>query len=231
MSDEKTFFECIHCEKKLSSEARLELHLQSCKIKLRKDELKSLKGQKAFKDYMYWLRKYKKNNSANVDSFVNSKFFISFMELQDFFVDKGIPDKRLYMDFMMKKQVTPILWRMNDAYLQFIDHFDLEIGIDRKIDLTISLIDKLASIFECERFEVFYKLLPSEISRLIFERRLSPWVLLCSKSFLNYLSSIKNPVQYNLITTTIGMDEWKKRFKECPDIIANIRKRISSEQL
>jgi len=217
------YYECKYCLKKLSTKENLEKH--TCRSKERWEFLTTKKGYKSFNDYSYWLSK-KKSSVPQKQTFVNSRFFNSFSEFQEFVIDKGIPDKKMYIDYMNINNISPMLWRMKESYDMFINYFDEFVEIDIKCNLTFKLLEELASILECKRVEVFNQLLASEISRLIFERRLTPWVLLASKEFLSYMHNLNSVENYRLLYSTIDVDAWKNKFKKNSEKVKNIANKV-----
>lgn len=220
---DQIFHECKYCFKKLSTKENLEKH--TCRSKERWEYLSTKKGYQAFNDYSYWLNK-KKSSVPKKQTFVDSRFFNSFSEFQIFVLDKGIPDKKMYMDFMISNNVSPMLWRMQESYDMFIRFFDESVETDVKCNLTFKLITELASILECKRAEVFGQLLASDVSRLVFERRLTPWVLLSSKEFLSYMHNLNSVENYRLLYSTIDVDIWKIEFKKNPEKVKNILNKV-----
>ena len=224
MSNEIKFFECKYCLKKLSTEARLEAH--NCNKKQRWEFLSTKNGFQAYEDYRYWLKTNSKKIVSNKRTFVDSKFFTAFKEFQTFIVDKGIPDRKMYMDYMISIKMPPMMWRLQDAYNMFIRYFDDSVSVDVKVEMTLKMLDQLVEILECDRREVFSHLTASDISRLVFERRLSPWVLLLNKNFLYYMHNLQSVDQYRLLTTTIDIDSWKLKFKGHPNEVNAVKEKI-----
>lgn len=226
MNDKIEFFECKYCLKKLSTEKRLEIH--NCVKKERWEYLSTKQGFHAYEDYQYWL--YCKNNKKinNKRTFIDSRFFVAFKEFQTFCNDKGIPDKKMYIDYMVERQIPPMLWRLSDSYNLFISYYDNDVPNDIKIQFTFNLLDQLVNILECDKREIFTCLTASDISKLVFERRLSPWVLLLNKNFLYYLHNIPSVEQYRLLTTTIDIDFWKLKFKNNPAETQRIKKIVEN---
>lgn len=192
---------------------------------------KSKKGLSAFNDYKYWLS-LRNRRVSKLETFVDSKYYSCFIKLQSWIGEKGIPDKKLYIRYMLEKNLTPNFWYNNkDLYESFIRHYDETVTPIAMVNTTLSTLYKLADILECDIGEVLQQLLPSEIAKLVFERRLSPWILLLSTKFKHYLHMLNDPSQYVMITSVIDAREWEKKFKKNPEAVAKIKNVISELDL
>lgn len=227
-NDNLPFYECEYCGKKLIKKASLLKH--ECAPMLKMRTCKTRKGTSAFNDYKTWLA-LKMRTVSKLETFVDSKFFTTFVKFQDFAAAKGIPDRKMFMRYMVEKNIPPTMWQTASIYDAFIVHYDATALPMRMVSITLSTMQKLATILECDINEIFDDLLPAEIAKLIFERRLSPWVLLLSKKFTNYLHMLKDPSQYVMITTVIDVDEWHRKFKKNPKIVAEIKTIITELDL
>lgn len=227
-SNRPPFFECEFCGKKLVKKEAFDRH--ECE-KLKRFKLcKTKKGLNAFEDYKYWLSR-KGRTVKKLQTFMDSKFFNSFVEFQSFAADKGIPDKKLYMNFMTDYGLSPMLWRTENIYQKFIEYYDSETSPEFKAKLSLKTMMKLSNILECDIADVFDNLLPSEVARLIYERRLSPWLLLFSKRFKQYLHMLSDPSQHLMITTLIDPMEWQQRFRKEKEAVKKIKAIVSELDL
>lgn len=226
MTDEHAYYECEHCLNKFSKEQRVATH--ACKPRERWEYLSTKDGYAAYDDYTYWLSLKKAKSNPGKRTFRDSKFFQSFREFQNFIRDKGIPDRQLYIRHMIERNIPPMMWRMSGTYDMFIRYFDHEVPVETKVQISFKLIEQLARIMDCHKVYVFDNLYASEISRLVFERRLSPWVLLLNKSFLTYMHNLKSVDQYRLLYTTIDMDTWKVTFRENSNDVERVKKQLDN---
>lgn len=217
---EPPFYECDFCLKKLTRKSAFEKH--NCEKKKRYDLCKTKKGVSAFSDYKYWLqsrgRKVKK-----LETFINSRYYNSFISFQAFSTEKGIPDKKLYIDYMCKLGIQPEFWKTPEIYEKFISHFDETVSVDDKVKITLKTMNSISIALDRDISEIFDYLYPSEVARLIFERRFSPWVLLLSKKFMSYMHMIDDQSQYIMISSLINSKVWSATFKQHPDDVASVK--------
>lgn len=202
------FYECNYCGKKMAKKTTFDKH--ECEQLKRHKLCRTKTGLTAFEDYRYWLRKKNNKNIRELSTFVNSRAFNAFIEFQNFVKKQGIPDTRLYIDFMVSIGVVPSLWRSPDFYDKFIEYFDSQVPPLTKIKITVLTLDSIASVLDCDVHEVFRYLYPSEVATLVHERRLSPWILLLSGKFLHYMHMVKDPAQHTMLTTVINPRMWKE---------------------
>jgi hypothetical protein len=227
-NDKPPFYECQYCGKKLLKESSLLKH--SCAQMEKMRICKTRKGTSAFNDYKTWLS-FKLKTVSKLETFVDSKFFNTFVKFQDFAASKGIPDRKAFMRYMVQRNMPPTMWQSDDTYDAFILHYDATVSPMAMVKTTLSTMQKLATILECDINQIFDDLLPAEVAKLIFERRLSPWVLLLSKKFTHYLHMLKDPSQYVMITTVIDVDDWHLKFKKNPTVVAEIKTIITELDL
>lgn len=216
----KLFYECEYCLKKLQTEGAFNKH--SCEKMKRHRLCKTKVGLAAFNDYCTWL-KLKGKTVTKIETFVDSKFFSSFIDFQKFAAEKGIPNKKMFIEYMSHKGFAPALWRNTMIYNSFIAYFDDEVDVMTKVKISVETLMFLADIFESSPKEAFEQLLPSEISRLIYERRLSPWLILQSEAFKSHLHNKTDAIQHAMIFSVMDEMEWKKKFNKNKDIVDKIK--------
>lgn len=222
------FYECHYCAKKLVKKSSFDRH--ECEPMKRHKLCKTKKGFNAFNDYKQWLS-YRGKLISKLETFVDSRYFNAFIEFQTFANEKGIPDKALYIKLMATLGMSPSMWRTTQLYERYIVEFDSEKTPMEMFNISLRTLNRLSQLIDCKPSDVYGHLLPSEISRLIFERRLSPWLLLLSPKFLHYLHTVKDPSQHIMITNLIDPVGWQKIFRKNGEIVESIKKTISELNL
>jgi hypothetical protein len=228
LNEEPPFYECTHCGKKLVRKASFDRH--ECDQMKRLKLCRTKKGFNAFNDYKQWLS-YKGKLISKLETFMDSRYFNAFIDFQTFAHEKGIPDKKLYIRLMATLGMSPSLWRSSALYERYIVEFDSEKTPMELVDISLRTLHSLSKIIDCRIHEVYQHMLPSEISRLIFERRLSPWLLLLSPKFLHYLHTVKEPSQHVMITHLIDPAKWQAVFRKNAEVVADIKKIVSELNL
>lgn len=221
----KPFYECPHCCKKLTTEARLAKH--KCEAKSRHDYLQTMKGKSAFYCYKAWMSAQGRAvKDQNV--FKESKYFNSFVEFVKFCNRVGIPDRTHYIKYMASKGILPGQWTTMDYYNDYLVYFDENKTPEEMATITLDTMFDLCKIFECELDEVFQHMTSADIMKLVVARKLSPWILLISKGFIEHMRNETSYEQKILIGTVIDHNHWGDIFKKDPRSL-NIMRKIVSE--
>lgn len=218
---EPLFYECKYCNKKIIKKKSFEAH--ECEKLKRFRVCRTKNGVSAFDSYVYWLS-LKNNKILKISTFINSRFFNTFVKFQEFSVENGIPDKLMYIRFMHEQSIPPMLWRTVSAYEDFISYYDKTCSPLDNVKTTLKTMLNISSSIGCDISEVFDNMLPSEIARLLFERRFSPWLLLFSQKFKHYLHMLPDPSHHLMISTMISPSEWHDKIKKDQCSVEKIKK-------
>jgi uncharacterized short protein YbdD (DUF466 family) len=221
----KPYYECPHCFKKLTSQVRLDKH--TCEKKKRYDFLRTPRGRGALECYKKWF-KYMKRGSPDAETFMESRFYNSINNFIKFSLSVGIPDRDSYIKYMVEKELDPSKWESLDLYNEFIIYFDENTPPEKLAEITIETVYDLADKFECEVNEVLSNLYAADLARLVHARRLSPWLLIPSKSFNNYIKYETNAQQKILIDSVIDRKKWAAKFRERPDVLKRMQTIVTS---
>lgn len=220
----KPFYECIHCFKKLTTEARLDKH--NCEKKKRFTFLQTMKGKSAFYCYREWMREQGRS-ARDKDIFMNSKYYNSIVEFVKFCNKVGIPDRKHYIAYMVETGIMPSQWTVPTIYETYIQHFDSSKTPLEMASITVDTLYDLSEIFECELYEIFEHMESSDIMRLVAARKLSPWILLFSESFKTHLRVDTTPEQRILISSVIDHKYWANKFRDDPKSVNSMKKIVS----
>ena len=157
-----------------------------------------------------------------IETFLTSAYYTSFIRFSEWVRETGIPDSRKYVELMVDAKIAPALWRRNEAYQIFLEHFDKKTSPLSQATTTIETILTLAEGLECEPGEVFSKFQVGDILELIQQRRLSPWLLFCSKSFKDWYQSL-HTVDRSALMKSIGIDYWANKMESKPGVVAELK--------
>ena len=198
-------FECQYCDTGFLTEVQFNKH--NCREKERMMVLETPSGITAYGYYKTWFQK-KKMNIPTKNTFISSRHYNPFFTFAKFVKQMGIPDTKIYIEFMVERGVMPQHWYHSAIYGVFIDHFDNTCPMTTHTRITLFTMDRLATTFECEIGDVIFKLKAGDLAKLIQSRNLSPWVLLLSEKFRIMLTSI--PVsERDYIESVINLNRWK----------------------
>jgi hypothetical protein len=186
------FYECRFCNKLYKQESAFAKHY--CDERRKNDVLKTIIGQIAFSLYDRWLQmKYKRE--ADLEMFKNSRFFNAFVKFADLYKKiNGLADVDEFFALMIRKNIQPGNWVDDRIIRYYLDHIDSG-TIQSKITRSCNTLIKIADAYDCDTSEVFKYIEFHIMMDFIKLGKLSPWVLLNSKSFMRWLSTISKEQQ------------------------------------
>jgi hypothetical protein len=94
------------------------------------------------------------------------------------------------------------------------------------LDLANTSINTLFSIAEAANTDitkVFTVIHHREIMQLIRQRKLTPWLLLCSKKFKEFLLSLGD-IERDELMNLIGYPYWAGKFEANPKVVEHMKK-------
>lgn len=212
--------ECKYCSTKFVSEVRFKKH--ECEQMKKAAALETRKGQAAFFAYKEWLR-MRGYREPSKETFLNSRYFTSFMEFNAWAGKVQIPDRIGYMKYATKLGLLPGSWKSADVYESYMAEFDKLYSPLRQVEITCDTLSELSRVIECKPNEIFNYLYAGEVMKLIQSRKMSPWLLLYSQSFLSFLRHRVSKEERILINGVINIDQWREKFKKDPESAKKIR--------
>lgn len=223
-------FECEHCHTQYVNERFFIKHAFKCKVLAKKNEVKSVIGRNAFGYYKKYLET-KRCYNTDIETFMSSKYYTSFINFAKFAIDKRIPDIPIYLEFVNGKRILPTVWSSSIVYSAYIKYLDT-LNPLRAVGVSIVCLQKLSKIFDCDIEEVLLKLYINEIIELLQSRHLSPWFLLNSVSIGKILT---NPSitenQHKVLEMFINPSKWQKKFDKNRKEVDEIKKYLKELNL
>lgn len=210
-------YECKHCKKKFFKEGAFIKH--ECTSMLRSREIQTALGQQAYGLYKVWLEKQRRKPPPP-EGFIASTYYSSMIKFAQWTRETGIPDPEKYVELMINNKISPALWRRGEAYQIFLEYSDRKSDPYEQMNNTIETILTLAEGLEIKPSEVFGKFTSGEITELIQQKRLSPWLLFCSKSFKEWTSHLHESDRRALMKN-IGIDYWSTKLEKAPEVVKN----------
>lgn len=183
-----------------------------CKEKARLDELKSVRGQSAYLYYTEWM-KVQGRKAPPIETFSTSKFYSTFLKFADHVIRTTIPNPVNFIKVMTDSGITPAMWTRDEVYSSYLKTYDMSISPDEQVVSSLELINTLCIDYECSPAELFSLMKPDRLADLIRQKKLSPWLLLASKVFRDWLRSI--PVEdSDIIKHAINVGAMSIRIQE-----------------
>jgi hypothetical protein len=185
-----------------------------CPVRERQAQLRSPLGQAAYMFYAKWMHASKRAIPEQ-STFMTSKFYESFIRFAKFNKSVQLPSTELYVKVMMLKDIPPNLWTDDRAYSIYLEHMEFHVDPKLSIIMTSETLEKLSKEHECELKDVFKRSNKNDVIQLIRERKLSPWILLRSPTFITFLGTLSRE-QLGILENLIDSTFWKKKFKDDP---------------
>jgi hypothetical protein len=219
---------CEYCEKVYKTPAGFLNH--SCKEKQRLDEIKTPIGQIALIYYEKWMR-MQYGRTFDTTTFMTSRFYNAFIKFAHFVKKiKGFVNSDEYVKLMITNKFMPSLWCDARVYIKYIKHIDSVTTTNEKITSSFYTLYSIAEANDCTIDKVFKYIPAYTIMQLMYEQKLSPWVLLHSGKFMAYVMGLSEEEQI-LLEDFINPGIWKQTFDANPKSIAVIKKCIKQLKL
>lgn len=212
-------YSCKHCKRKFTNERAFMKH--ECTQMVRGREIQTVIGQSGYGLYKIWMEKQRRA-APPIETFLASAYYTSFINFATWVRETGVSDSEKYVELMVAAKIAPALWRRNEAYQIYLEYYDKRANPIAQATMTIETLLALAEGLECEPGEVFSKFQVGEILELIQQRRLSPWLLFCSKSFKNWYQSLHDSHRAALMKS-IGIDYWSNKLENNPKVVMELK--------
>jgi len=192
-----------------------------CKQMLRSHEIQTVTGQQAYILYKHWLEKSRRKPPP-IETFASSTYYSSFIKFAIYCKETGIADSELYVDLMVKEQISPALWMRSEAYNVYLEHVDKRADPYQQAEQTIKTLEILADRLDVPVTEVISKLHYGEMLELIQQRKLSPWILFCSGKFKAWVAKL-DPHEHELLMKNIGIAYWSMLLEKKTEIVKDMK--------
>jgi hypothetical protein len=153
-----------------------------CPVLERIEHVKTIPGQRAWGTYRDWM-KAKKHPVQNPEQFLKSKYYGAFVKFIRFADKVGIKKTNIYIRAMIKKQIMPSFWTMDDAYKWYIEYHDRTLSPYDQFKTSVKTLLDMSEEFDCTVHDLFNVMPPAKLFELMRRRKLSMWLLLFSARF------------------------------------------------
>lgn len=212
-------FRCQYCDTGFVNEDRYIRH--RCKQMDRHEEIQTPIGLSALSHYRTWMT-VKKRTAPNAEQFLNSKLYTTFVKFTKFAQATGIPNTEQYIKYMVRQDVSPTIWTNDQIYGEYLRWLDKGADPYKQASTTVEFILKVADALDCDPGEMFDNLTANDVIVMLQQRRLSPWILLHSRKFLQFLEN--SPTEQRLqIMSIVKPDTWKQRRADKPEVVADMK--------
>lgn len=221
-------YQCTFCNKRFVREVNFLAH--HCRQMVRDDEFRTPLGQAAWSFYQRWMKEHRRI-VPRPESFLQSKFYGSFMRFAKFAQKVQLPDPESFIWLMKDKDMPPSIWVNDQVYTAYLEFLDRKATPLARAKTTIDTLFKIADSHDVAVENVFDVLEPTEVIDLLRERRVSPWILLNSTKFTQFFLNVCSPEQRIIVESIIRPVYWGKQFKSYPDDLTVMRKMVEELSL
>lgn len=193
----------------------------TCREGERAQEIKTHDGQVAYALYRRWMEGQGKR-APPIETFAISTYYSSFLKFAKWVKETGIPDATRYVDLMVDKKIAPALWRRDEAYAMFLEWVDNKSSPIEQAEITIETLATLGESLGIPLGEVWDHMQPGAVLELIQQRRLSPWLLFCSKTFKGWIETLHEADRHALMRG-IGIGYWAVKLENAGDVVRDLK--------
>jgi hypothetical protein len=220
MIDSSYLYKCAHCSKRFMKEKAFMAH--TCTAMERSREIQTLAGQQSYILYKHWMEK-RRYKPPPVETFITSTYYTSFYKFAQYCKETNIADPELYVELMVKQNISPALWRSSDAYNMYIEHLEKKVDPFAQAETTILFLEGLSQKLNVPLDKVFDELKFGELMELLSQRRLSPWILFCSTKFKARVSKFDEE-ERRLFYKAIGINYWAAKLEKETAVVSEMKK-------
>ncbi len=213
-------FRCSFCGTGFTQEHRYEKH--KCKAMQRDEEIRTPLGQTAWNNYRLWMTTQRRT-PPTLETFLSSKYYTTFIKFSKFAHKVGIPNTELYIKYMVRQEIHPTIWVNDKIYGDYLQYLDRGRDPIVQAEYTVNYLFKIADALECEVDEVFDLLQANDVINMLQRRQLSPWILLHSSKFKQFLTTKTTKEQQLILTTILKPKIWSEKRKDNPKIVEQMK--------
>lgn len=205
---------CPYCKKTFVLEKAFMSH--QCKEKKRVEEIKTPLGQAAYQYYAQWMR-LKKMKAPSIDTFITSRYYLSFIKFATFIQKLSISYPDAFMKLMVLRDIGPVLWCRDQTYTIYLEWIDKNEDPYQLVLTSIEILEKIAQQEKLDFFNIFNNLGYKRVLEFIRLRNISPWLLLHSDKFKQFLMGLEND-ETSLLMGIINVQYWSKVLSENTEV-------------
>jgi hypothetical protein len=205
--------ECEYCAKRYTQKAKADKH--RCELMERDEFIRDTKrGRFVLSVYKKWLetRGFQPRGRKYL---IEAKYYNSLVKFAEFYYEVMLPDLDDYLAYVVSEGFLPQMWTNATVYERYMTAFDNRVKPLKQADITFKYLDILARQVDCTPAELFQYIQVQELAKLIQCRRLSPWVLLASEVFLEYMDDLDSN-ERAMLEMMVNEDVWLPKFRENP---------------
>lgn len=222
-------YKCGYCGKSFAREKTLSVHV--CEPKRRHLSKNEKHVQMALLTYQrFYEIGQKAQKKKTFDEFVSSPYYNAFVKFGSFMSNANPLYPEKFIDFVIKSGVKLDHWCRDELYDTYLQELIKIEPADGAIQRSIQTMMDWADDKEAAWNHYFSYVNLNRATYDIKEGKISPWVLLNSKSGKDMLQKM-NDEQLEIVSPIIDPIFWKKRFKALPADVELVREVVREAKI
>ena len=127
---------------------------------------------------------------------------------------------------MNEKDIPPVIWINSEIYASYIEFIDKRSDPHKQAQHTVEYLFKIADEFDADVSDVFDYLEPNDVILMLHRRQLSPWILLHSSKFKNFLLNKTTDQEKVAMQAIIRPEYWAGMKTKHPDIVSQMKRYV-----
>jgi len=221
-------YKCPYCGKSFAKEKTLVVHV--CEPKRRHMSKNEKHVQLALLTYQRFYEISQKQKNKTFDEFAKSPYYNAFVKFGSFMSNANPIYPEKFIDFVIKSGVKLDHWCRDELYDTYLQELLKIEPADGAIQRTINTMMDWADNNEATWNHYFYYANLNRATHDIKEGKISPWILLQSKSGKKMLKNM-NDEQLGIIGDIINPQFWLSRFKKLPADVELVKEVIAEAKI
>jgi hypothetical protein len=207
-------YKCEYCNKEFVKEKTLAVHV--CERKRRYLSQHEKHVQSGLLTYRRFYEISQNGKSTkNFDDFASSPYYTAFVKFGSFLVNTAPIYPERFVDYVVRSGIKLDHWCRDELYDSYIQELIKIEPADGAVQRTITTMMDWAENNSASWEHYFAYVNLNRATHDIKEGRISPWLLLNTKSGLDMLKRF-NDEQLDIVGPYIDPQYWKKRFNTLP---------------
>lgn len=221
-------YKCPYCGKSFAKEKTLVVHV--CEPKRRHMSKNEKHVQLALLTYQRFYEISQKQKNKTFDEFAKSPYYNAFVKFGSFMSNANPIYPEKFIDFVIKSGVKLDHWCRDELYDTYLQELLKIEPADGAIQRTINTMMDWADNNEATWNHYFNYANLNRATHDIKEGKISPWILLQSKSGKKMLKNM-NDEQLAIIGDIINPQFWLSRFKKLPADVELVKEVIAEAKI
>ena len=216
-----TNYSCEFCNRSFVREKTLLSHI--CETKHRWLEKDKQANRIAYQTFVEFYKKHTASKKQKTQlEFIKSAYYLAFIKFGIYCVDTSCISVNRYSAWLLHNNIKIDNWCLDKNYTQFLIEFlrteDAFDAIKRSVETCI----EMSETENLQPQDILRFGNPNRICHNIVNGKISPWLLYCSDSGVQFLEKL-NSDHVKIVTDYINPEQWALKFHREPELKKQIR--------